>query len=230
MKSKKKITKASVEQANGIRISYHEKVCAERMKTLFKAIDEMRKDIKELKTNMDRGKGAAVRAGVAVARGSYVVFTDIDLAYEPSQILNVIHGLDAGADLVIGSRRHSASQEAASEGLARKWGSRIFSRLTAVLVPIPHSDTQCGLKGFTSAAAKRIFAKGKIDGFAFDVEVLFVAKKLGMTISEIPVSLEYVEQSTVKFIPQAIRMLYDVLRIRTWSILGRYTDSPSKLG
>nr|BAR32698.1 hypothetical protein [uncultured Mediterranean phage uvMED] len=59
MKSKKKITKASVEQANGIRISYHEKVCAERMKTLFKAIDEMRKDIKELKTNMDRGKGAA---------------------------------------------------------------------------------------------------------------------------------------------------------------------------
>ena len=59
MKSKKKITKASVEQANGIRISYHEKVCAERMKTLFKAIDETRKDIKELKTNMDRGKGAA---------------------------------------------------------------------------------------------------------------------------------------------------------------------------
>ena len=59
MKSKKRITKASVEQANGIRISYHEKVCAERMKTLFKAIDEMRKDIKELKTNMDRGKGAA---------------------------------------------------------------------------------------------------------------------------------------------------------------------------
>ena len=59
MKSKKRITKASVEEANGIRISYHEKVCAERMKTLFKAIDEMRKDIKELKTNMDRGKGAA---------------------------------------------------------------------------------------------------------------------------------------------------------------------------
>ena len=59
MKSKKRITKTSVEQANGIRISYHEKVCAERMKTLFKAIDEMRKDIKELKTNMDRGKGAA---------------------------------------------------------------------------------------------------------------------------------------------------------------------------
>ena len=60
MKIRKKNTaKASIEEANGIRISYHEKVCAERMKTLFKAIDEMRKDIKELKTNMDRGKGAA---------------------------------------------------------------------------------------------------------------------------------------------------------------------------
>ena len=56
---KRKSIKSSVEEANGIRISYHEKVCAERMKTLFKAIDEMRKDIKELKTNMDRGKGAA---------------------------------------------------------------------------------------------------------------------------------------------------------------------------
>ena len=59
MKSKKRITKASVEQANGIRISYHEKVCAERMKTLFKAIDEMRGDIKSLKADMNRGKGAA---------------------------------------------------------------------------------------------------------------------------------------------------------------------------
>ena len=59
MKSKKRITKASVEQANGIRISYHEKVCAERMKTLFKAIDEMKKDIKSLKEDMNRGKGAA---------------------------------------------------------------------------------------------------------------------------------------------------------------------------
>ena len=59
MKSKKRITKASVEQANGIRISYHEKVCAERMKTLFKAIDEMKKDIRSLKDDMNRGKGAA---------------------------------------------------------------------------------------------------------------------------------------------------------------------------
>ena len=59
MKSKKRITKASVEQANGIRISYHEKVCQERMKTIFKVLDEMRKDVKELKADMNRGKGAA---------------------------------------------------------------------------------------------------------------------------------------------------------------------------
>ncbi len=178
----------------------------------------------ELKEN--RGKGAAVRAGVAAATGSYVVFTDVDLAYEPSQILKLIDGLNAGADLVIGSRRHSASQEMTAASPARKWGSRIFSRLTWILVPIPHLDTQCGLKGFTSRAAQQIFAQAKVDGFAFDVEILFLAQKLNLAITEIPVSLDHLEQSTVKFIPQAIKMLYDVMRIRTWSILGRYTDSP----
>jgi len=182
----------------------------------------------EFKEN--RGKGAAVRAGVAAASGSYVVFTDVDLAYEPSQILKLVESLKAGADLAIGSRRHSASKEIVSGSMARKWGSRIFSRLTWVLVPSPHLDTQCGLKGFTAQAAEQIFGHTKVDGFAFDVEILFVAKQLGLTITEIPVTLEHIEQSTVRFIPQAIRMLYDVVRIRIWSVLGRYNDASSRLG
>ncbi|HAF69519.1 MAG TPA: hypothetical protein DCL16_10395 [Acidimicrobiaceae bacterium] len=182
----------------------------------------------ELREN--KGKGAAVRAGVAAATGSYIVFTDVDLAYEPSQILKLIEGLTAGADLVVGSRRHSASQEMTSGGLARKWGSRIFSRLTWILLPIPHLDTQCGLKGFTSQAAEQVFAQAKVDGFAFDVEILFVAQRLGLEIREIPVTLDHIEQSTVKFIPQAIKMLCDVVRIRAWSILGRYDDSSSRPG
>ena len=178
----------------------------------------------ELKEN--RGKGAAVRAGVSIASGSYVIFTDADLAYDPSQIFNLIEALDAGADVVLGSRRHLASQEVNSPGVVREWGSRVFNRLTRILVPSPHLDTQCGLKGFTSEVAQTIFSHAKLDGFAFDVEVLFLARKLGCVITEVPVTLDHVEQSTVKFIPQAIRMLWDVIRLRAWSNLGRYNDFP----
>tara|TARA_B100001750_G_C15102307_1_gene396030 strand:+ start:95 stop:391 length:297 start_codon:yes stop_codon:yes gene_type:complete len=96
------------------------------------------------------------------------------------------------------------------------------------VVPIPHLDTQCGLKGFTSEAAETIFSHAKLDGFAFDVEVLFLARKLGCAITEIPVILDHVEQSTVKFIPQAMRMLWDVIRVRVWSNLGRYSDLPMR--
>ena len=180
----------------------------------------------ELKEN--RGKGAAVRAGVSIASGSYVLFTDADLAYEPSQILNLVEALSAGADVALGSRRHLASQEVNSPGAVREWGSRVFNRLTRIVVPIPHLDTQCGLKGFTSEVAETIFSHVKLDGFAFDVEVLFLARKLGCAITEIPVILDHVEQSTVKFIPQAIRMLWDVIRVRVWSNLGRYNDFPMR--
>ena len=180
----------------------------------------------ELKEN--RGKGAAVRAGVSIASGSYVLFTDADLAYEPSQILNLVEALSAGADVALGSRRHIASQEVNSPGAVREWGSRVFNRLTRIVVPIPHLDTQCGLKGFTSEVAETIFSHVKLDGFAFDVEVLFLARKLGCVIAEIPVILDHVEQSTVKFIPQAIRMLWDVIRVRVWSNLGRYNDFPMR--
>jgi dolichyl-phosphate beta-glucosyltransferase len=182
----------------------------------------------ELKEN--RGKGAAVRAGVSIASGTYVLFTDVDLAYEPSQILKLIEALNAGADVVLGSRRHLASREVNSPGVAREWGSRVFNRLTRIVVPSPHLDTQCGLKGFTSEAAQTIFSQAKVDGFAFDVEVLFLARKLGCVITEIPVILDHVEQSTVKFIPQAIRMFWDVIRVRVWSNLGRYSDLPPRHG
>ena len=180
----------------------------------------------ELKEN--RGKGAAVRAGVSIASGSYVLFTDADLAYEPSQILNLVEALSAGADVALGSRRHLASQEVNSPGAVREWGSRVFNRLTRIVVPIPHLDTQCGLKGFTSEVAETIFSHAKLDGFAFDVEVLFLARKLGCAITEIPVILDHVEQSTVKFIPQAMRMFWDVIRVRVWSNLGRYSDFPMR--
>ena len=163
---------------------------------------------------------------MAAASGSYLVFTDVDLAYRPSQIMNIVEALERGADVALGSRRHSESEENGPPSPMREQGSRVFNRLTRLFVPGPHLDTQCGLKGFTFQAAQSIFPMSRIDGFAFDVEVLFLARRFQMEIVEIPVVVDHVEQSTVRFIPQAIRMLWDVARVRLWSMTGRYNHAP----
>ena len=170
----------------------------------------------------NRGKGAAVRAGMMNASGSYLVFTDVDLAYAPSQILSLVEALEDGADVALGSRRHPLSREVAPAPALRERGSRIFNLFTRFVLRNSYLDTQCGLKAFTAESAKEIFSRTKVDGFAFDVEVLHLAEKLEFNITEIPVVLDHVEQTTVRFMPQATRMMCDVLKIRLWSALGRY--------
>ncbi|MAF45637.1 MAG: glycosyltransferase [Acidimicrobiales bacterium] len=183
-----------------------------------------------IELTQNRGKGEAVRRGMAAASGSYLVFTDVDLAYRPSQIMNIVEALERGADVALGSRRHSESEENGPPSPIREQGSRVFNRLTRLFLPGPHLDTQCGLKGFTFQAAQSVFPISRISGFAFDVEVLFLARRFDMEIVEIPVVVDHLEQSTVRFIPQAIRMLWDVARVRLWSMTRRYNHAPPQGG
>ena len=183
-----------------------------------------------IELTQNRGKGEAVRRGMAAASGSYLVFTDVDLAYRPSQIMNIVEALERGADVALGSRRHSESAENGPPSPIREQGSRVFNRLTRLFLPGPHLDTQCGLKGFTFQAAQSVFPISRISGFAFDVEVLFLARRFDMEIVEIPVVVDHLEQSTVRFIPQAIRMLWDVATVRLWSMTRRYNHAPTQGG
>tara|TARA_B100000073_G_scaffold8456_2_gene7160 strand:+ start:388 stop:1119 length:732 start_codon:yes stop_codon:yes gene_type:complete len=183
-----------------------------------------------IELTQNRGKGEAVRRGMAAASGSYLVFTDVDLAYRPSQIMNIVEALERGADVALGSRRHSESEENGPPSPMREQGSRVFNRLARLFLPGPHLDTQCGLKGFTFQAAQSVFPISRISGFAFDVEVLFLARRFDMEIVEIPVVVDHLEQSTVRFIPQAIRMLWDVARVRLWSMTRRYNHAPPQGG
>ena len=185
---------------------------------------------KVIKLQENRGKGAAVRAGMLDAVGSHFVYTDVDLAYDPSQIPTLIEALESGADVALGSRRHPHSSEITSAPAIRERGSRIFNQFTRLVLRSSYLDTQCGLKGFTAEAAKAIFTRTKVDGFAFDVEVLHLAEKLNLKTTEVPVILDHIEQTTVRFIPQATRMLWDVLKIRMWSALGRYPDLTPRRG
>ena len=170
----------------------------------------------------NRGKGAAVRAGVAVARGRVVAFTDADLAYSPDQLVRVIAEVEAGWDLAVGSRRHPDTEQVRGAGPLRDLGSRGINLLAmGVLLSHPH-DTQCGLKAFRSDVAKTVFALGRVDGFAFDVEVLHVVERHGFSVTEVPVRLSTGERSTVRLVRDTLRMLADLWRIRHWSATGAY--------
>ncbi|MEO6317180.1 MAG: glycosyltransferase [Acidimicrobiales bacterium] len=171
---------------------------------------------------VNRGKGAAVRAGVEAARGRSIAFTDADLAYSPDQLLGIIAEVEAGWDLAIGSRRHPSTERVQGAGVLRDLGSRGINLLAmGVLLSHPH-DTQCGLKAFRSDVGKTVFALGRVDGFAFDVEVLHMVERHGFSVTEVPVRLSMGERSTVRLVRDTFRMLRDLWRIRHWSATGAY--------
>ena len=170
----------------------------------------------------NRGKGAAVRAGMLAARGELVVFTDADLSYPPAQVERLCVELKRGADVVVGSRRHVGTRTLVRAGKVRELSGRVFNLFTRLVLPRSFGDTQCGLKGFRLEAAQEIFAHTRVDGFAFDVEVLWLAWYRGMTIVEVPVELDNAAGSTVRLSKDSMRMLRDLLRIRRWAAAGVY--------
>jgi len=174
----------------------------------------------------NRGKGAAVRAGMLAATGSAVVFTDADLSYPPAQIVGLRDAIEAGWDVVLGNRHHADTQTTVGSSAVREITHRGFNWLTHLVLARQFGDTQCGLKGFHHDSARRIFARGRIDGFAFDVEALGIAGRLGLKITEVPVELANAEGSTVELRVEILRMLRDLIRIKRWSASGAY-DVPA---
>ena len=170
----------------------------------------------------NQGKGAAIRAGVAVARGRSIAFTDADLAYSPDQLHRVLSEVEAGWDIAVGSRRHPDSMMPGRAGTLRGIGSRGVNLLAmGVLLSHPH-DTQCGLKAFRGDVAKAVFALSRVDRFAFDIEVLHLVERHNFSLVEVPVRLESRDRSTVRLVRDTARLMRDLWRIRHWSATGAY--------
>ncbi|MBO4831805.1 MAG: glycosyltransferase [Oscillospiraceae bacterium] len=161
----------------------------------------------------NRGKGAAVRTGMLDAAGDYVFFTDADRAYgfEPLRRAMDVFS-ETGADAVIGKR---AGTENAYGGypLLRRTASKVFSTITRLAAGMSY-DTQCGFKGFTADAAKRIFTQCTTDGFAFDFEVMMIFDRLGLHAEELPVAIVNHRASKVRVLRDSFRMLRDISRIK----------------
>ena len=176
---------------------------------------------------VNRGKGAAVRAGVLASHGRVVAFTDADLSYSPDQLLGLLEQVEAGWDVVVGSRRHTDTTTLVKAGRLREIGGRVINWLTTLVLLVHHRDTQCGLKAFRSDIGRLIFAHSHVDGFAFDVEVFHLVERWGLSLNEVPVRVENSNRSTVKVVRDAARLVRDLFRIRAWGRLGVYDLAPS---
>ena len=170
------------------------------------------------------GKGGAVRRGVLAARGRYVLFADADQSTPIEQFGELLDQITRhGADVVVGSRGAEGA-DVQNKSLLRTVMSGGLNAIVRLGFGIPISDTQCGFKLFTRDAAQTLFRVQRIDGFSFDLEVLFLARKRGMRIAEVPVEWIDAPGSTVDPAKVALQFLKDLVRIRTWSITGAYRN------
>ncbi|OLF07071.1 hypothetical protein BU204_35940 [Actinophytocola xanthii] len=169
----------------------------------------------------NRGKGNAVRRGMCAARGKLVLFADADQSTPIEQFDRLAALIDAGFDVVAGSR---AAQGATVSGksLTRRVLSRGLRAVVSRGFGITVTDTQCGFKLFTKDAAQELFSTQLVNGFSFDLEVLYLARHLGYRVAEVPVEWIDAPGSTVDAAKVSMQFLRDLLRIRLNRVLGRY--------
>jgi glycosyltransferase involved in cell wall biosynthesis len=170
----------------------------------------------------NRGKGAAVRSGVLASSGRTVVFTDADLAYSPDQIPGLVAAVEDGWDVVVGSRRHTDTTTLVRARRLREVGGRGINLLTRAVLLGQYRDTQCGLKAFRADAARVIFSRTRVDGFAFDVEVFHLIERYHLSLAEVPVRITNSASSSVDALRDALRLVRDLFLVRQWAAEGRY--------
>ena len=169
-----------------------------------------------LENGINRGKGYSVRRGFAGAGGALLVFIDADLSLPIEGIAPMLAQFEAGADVVIGSRLAPGARVEGTPPRLRGLMGRVFNGVVQVVALPGLADTQCGFKGFRAEAATRIFAAQRIDRFGFDVEALYLARRFGYRIDEIPVVCTYHGGSSVNRIGDVLSMVRDLLLVRWW--------------
>lgn len=162
----------------------------------------------------NRGKGCAVRTGILNTKGDYVLYTDCDLAYGTDVIAGAVKQLlSTGADVLIGSRAIHPEGYAGYTPL-RKFASVFYLRFLSLAAGFHHSDSQAGFKAMRGDIGRKIFAECTTDSFAFDLEMLMRAEKLGCTFTEFPIKIVNHRESSVHLVRDSIRMLGDIRRIK----------------
>jgi dolichyl-phosphate beta-glucosyltransferase len=170
----------------------------------------------------NRGKGYAVRNGMLNARGDVVVFSDADLSSPIEEMPKLLAALARGADIAIGSRWLRSELQTRRQSLHRQLFGRVFNLLLRIILGLQFKDTQCGFKAFTRRAAQTIFPLERIERWGFDPEILFLARKFGFRVEEVPVCWGHSGDTRIHPVMDGARMFWEMLRIRWYDLTGKY--------
>jgi dolichyl-phosphate beta-glucosyltransferase len=179
--------------------------------------------IAKLVTNpANRGKGFSVRRGVQESCGRFIIFMDADLPYEMGAIDDFLFALRNGHDLAVGSRVLPSSSGRGVSAI-RYLAGQVFSWLEQAVLGTGLADTQCGFKAFNAKAAREIFRRVTIDGFGFDVEMIYIARKLEYSIH--PVAVQMIDRhraSRVRLVEDSVKMFINLFTVRWLDWQGKY--------
>ena len=175
---------------------------------------KMIRNVTLLGSSINQGKGSSVRKGMIHATHDLILLTDADLSTPIDEFEKLVPWMQRGYDIAIGSRGMKESEIILRQPWYRRMMGKGFNLLVRTLIVNDFRDTQCGFKLFRHEVAARIFRTSKIDGFAFDVEVLFIAKKMGYKTKEVPVRWIDSPRSRVNPLRDPVKMLLDLLRIK----------------
>jgi dolichyl-phosphate beta-glucosyltransferase len=170
----------------------------------------------------NRGKGYSVRSGILQALGEIVMFTDSDLSAPIEEAERLFEAIAEGADIAIGSRWLEKNRQTHRQPLYRRFLGRCFNAVTRAVMGLPFADTQCGFKAFTRAAAQTVFQLQTIERWGFDPEILFIARKRGFRVIEVPVSWAHDERSRMSYLKDGMKMLEEIATIRWNAFTGQY--------
>jgi len=170
----------------------------------------------------NKGKGYSVRNGLLQAAGDIVMFTDADLSAPMEEAQRLLDAIANGADVAIGSRWMDRNRQTIHQPLYRQFFGRCFNWLTRTIMGLPYKDTQCGFKAFKRSAAQIIFRLQTIERWGFDPEILFIARKRGYRIAEVPVSWAHDARTRMSYLRDGLQMLKELAIVRWNALLGRY--------
>jgi len=179
-------------------------------------------EIRLLENPGNHGKGYSVRNGMLNARGDILLFSDADFSSPIYESDKLIRALEQGADVAFGSRWLLAETQTKRQSLLRQFVGRAYNLILRLTLGLPYKDTQCGFKAFTRKAAEVIFTRQQIEGWGFDPEILFIARKFGLSMTEVAVEWANDDRSKINPIVDGVKMFWELLTIRYYAIIGQY--------
>lgn len=183
------------------------------------------KKVRLVRLFKNKGKGGALREGILNAKGQSIIFMDADLSVPLENVDLFLKKLRQGNDVVIASRRIKGAKILVHQPWHRETMGRVFTLLTQVITGTNIADFTCGFKGFRQRAARKIFAASIIDRWAYDAEILFLAKKFDFSIEEVPIFWKNREDTRVKLKTVILETFRDLIKVRIYDVLGKYETS-----